>query len=163
MRFAYTRPDGGVSIVTAAPKPIDLTDEEHRARVIEKSIPPDATDVIELADDWQPPEDRTFRDAWRQLKGEIGVDMPAAREIARKTIRAARPKLFAPLDAEIDKFSAKAITGTLTANDKAAVAAAEAKRQELRDAPADPRIDVAASADELKALLVEAGAAIARA
>lgn len=76
MKFAYTRPDGGVSIVVAAPKHQlervrgPMSDEEYEARVREKSIPPDATDVIRLPDDWQPPP-RATREKWRIRNGKV--------------------------------------------------------------------------------------------
>lgn len=79
MKFAYTRPDGGVSIVMAAPKHQlersrgPMTDDEYEAHVREKSIPPDAKDVTRLPDDWQPPP-REKRDQWRIRNGEVVVE-----------------------------------------------------------------------------------------
>jgi hypothetical protein len=90
LRYAYTRPDGGVSIVNAAPKAGlervlgPLTDEQYKAHVLERSIPADATDVTELPVDWSPPEDRTFRDAWKNDKGNVTVDLARAKAIAAK-------------------------------------------------------------------------------
>lgn len=95
LRFSYTRPDGGVVIVAAAPKDKlelilgPLTDVEYRAHVLARSIPTDATDVAELPIDWSPPDtDRTFRDAWRQTAGTFSIDMKHAREILRERMRA---------------------------------------------------------------------------
>jgi len=78
MKWAYTRPDGGVSVVVAAPKEHlerargPMSDEEYEARVREKSIPADAADVIRLPEDWQPPL-REKRDKWRIENGRIVV------------------------------------------------------------------------------------------
>lgn len=57
LRYSYTRPDGGVSVVCAAPKEHiervlgPLTDAQYVAHVKERSIPADATNVVELAAD----------------------------------------------------------------------------------------------------------------
>jgi hypothetical protein len=90
IKYAYTRPDGGVSIVHAAPKEHiervlgPLTDEAYEAHVVERSIPADATNVTKLPDDWTPPDDRTFRDAWKHDKGKVVVDFEKAKKVAEK-------------------------------------------------------------------------------
>jgi hypothetical protein len=88
MKYAFTRPDGGVTIIHAASKKSlervlgPLTDAQYEAHVVERSIPADATNVTKLPDDWTPPDDRTFRDAWKHDKGEVVVDLAKAKEIA---------------------------------------------------------------------------------
>lgn len=78
MKIAYTRPDGGVSILGAMPKQsIEgilglLTDEEYRAHIM-TAIPPDATDVTVLPDGWVEP-DKAYRDAWRLKDGKVIID-----------------------------------------------------------------------------------------
>jgi hypothetical protein len=63
LRFTYTRPDGGTSVVYAAPKEKieeilgPLTDAEYVAHVKGRSIPADATNVIELPADAVLPAD----------------------------------------------------------------------------------------------------------
>lgn len=70
LRFAYTRPDGGVTIVNAAPKSHleklfgPMTDEAYEAHVLSRAIPSDAIDVTRLPDDWEEP-DRKDRDNWK--------------------------------------------------------------------------------------------------
>ena len=107
-RLAYTMPDGSVSIVIAAPKEDialtlgqPLTDKEYRKRIYDRAIPPEASDVVELAEDWQPPDsDRLFRNAWRQSGGNFTVDMPKAREMVRRALSASqRPVDDAKLEA----------------------------------------------------------------
>jgi hypothetical protein len=90
LKFSYTRPDGGVAIVHAVPKEQlervtgPLTDEQYEAHVLSRSIPPDAIDVTKLPVDWSPPEDRTFRDAWKHDKGNVTIDLAKAKAIAAK-------------------------------------------------------------------------------
>ena len=88
------------------------------------------------------PDERTFREAWDKT-GEtaITVDMAAAREIWRQKIRNARVPEFEKLDAEYMK-------ALETSSDTTAIVA---KKQALRDAPADPAIDAATTPDQLKA------------
>lgn len=75
----------------------------------------------------------------------ITIDMAKARDIWRDKIRAARAPLFAPLDI---KFQRAMETGSDTS-------AIVAGKQALRDAPEDPRLDKAATLDELKAIWPE--------
>ena len=71
----------------------------------------------------------------------FGVDMAKAREIHKDKIRAARAEKFKELDVEFTK-ALEAGTSTIDI---------AAKRQALRDAPADSGIDSAADTDALKA------------
>lgn len=95
--------------------------------------------------------DRMFRNAMRDDGKALAHDMDAAREITRDEIRSKRD--FAPLDAQIAKYGAKAATGTLTDEEKSEIATVEAERQKLRDAPADPAIDAASDIVALAAIL----------
>lgn len=150
MRIAYTRPDGGASIVIAAPKKDlervlgPLSDAEYRAHVMQRSIPADATDIKELPDNWTPPDkDRTFRNAWKHSGGQFSVDMEKARDIHRERIRQARESKMAALDVAYQRADEKA--------DSKAKADISAKKQALRDLPADPAIEAAKTPDELRA------------
>ena len=71
----------------------------------------------------------------------FGVDMAKAREIHKDKIRAARAEKFKELDVEFTKALEVATSTTDIA----------AKRQALRDAPADSGITSAADTDALKA------------
>lgn len=143
LRFSYIRrSDGGLSIVTAAPKEQlerifgPLGDEQYRRHVIERSIPMDAKDVCELPDDWQPPTSRLLRAAWRH----DGVDMPKAREIWRDHMRRARAPKLAALDIEAQRsLEIDGIVQEHTRRDK----------NILRDAPAHPDIELAMTPEEL--------------
>lgn len=87
MRIAYTRPDGGVSVVVSGPMLDGETEADFRVRVYAQSIPPDATNVSEMdiVD-----ADREFRDAWELTNNKIVVSLPKAREIQKQRIEAAR-------------------------------------------------------------------------
>ena len=71
----------------------------------------------------------------------FGVDMAKAREIHKTNIRAAREEKFKELDIEFQKALE---TGASTTD-------IVAKKQALRDAPADSGITSAADTDALKA------------
>ena len=71
----------------------------------------------------------------------FGVDMAKAREIHKTNIRAARESKFAELDVEFQKALE---TGASTTD-------IVAKKQALRDAPADSGIAAASDATTLKA------------
>jgi hypothetical protein len=88
------------------------------------------------------PEERLFRDAWSadSEAGVISVDMPMARNIWRERIRRARAPRLAELDADFMKaLETGASTATIVA-----------EKQELRDAPAHPGIEAAATPEALK-------------
>ena len=150
MRIAYTRPDGGVSIVIASPKESlekvlgPLTQVEYRNHVLARSIPADATDFKELPDDWTPPDtDRTFRNAWRHANGVFHVDMAHARNIHRDKIRSARASKLAALDVAYNKAD--------EAGDAQKKKDIAAQKQALRDLPAHPSIELAGTPDVLRA------------
>ena len=71
----------------------------------------------------------------------FGIDMAKAREIHKNNIRVAREVKFKELDVE---FTKALETGASTSD-------IAAKRQALRDAPADSGIDAASDTDALKA------------
>ena len=71
----------------------------------------------------------------------FGVDMAKAREIHKTNIRTARTPLLAALDVEFQKAQETSASTTDIV----------AKKQALRDAPADSGIAAASDADELKA------------
>ena len=70
----------------------------------------------------------------------FGIDMAKAREIHKTNIRTARAPKLAELDIEFQKALE---TGATTTD-------IVAKKQALRDAPADSAIDSATTTDELK-------------
>lgn len=89
MKIAYTRPDGGVSVVVSGPMLDGETDADFRVRVYAQSIPADATNVSELTEVQELP-DREFRDAWVMTDGVPEINLPKARVIMAKRIETAR-------------------------------------------------------------------------
>jgi hypothetical protein len=164
-KFAFARPDGGVSIVDAAPQEelervvgvptlADgklkrvLTDEQYRALVLSRmretrTLPSDAV-VVELPADWTPPDDRGFREAWKLQAESIEVDMPKARTIHMDRIRVRRNQMLDDLDKEWNRATGQ--------RKQAEADAIEAQRQTLRDLPQTFDLNTAATPDELKAV-----------
>jgi hypothetical protein len=131
-RIAYTRPDGGVSVVIPA-KGRDIVD-------ILVDIPADATNVTVID---AVPTDRAFRDAWTFDGRSFGHDMVKAREIHRDRLRVQRAPLLVALDVAYARAD--------EAGDVAAKAKIAADKQALRDVTDNPAIDAAQTVDELKA------------
>lgn len=74
----------------------------------------------------------------------ITVNMEKAKEIHRGVMRRRRAELLGRLDVEM--------LVAVENDDKAAIKTIGMKKQALRDAPADPRIDGAKSLSELRAV-----------
>ena len=73
----------------------------------------------------------------------FGVDMAKAKELHKNNIRYARGEKFAELDVQFQR--------AIETNNTSEQASIAAKKQALRDAPADSGIDAATTTDELKA------------
>ena len=108
IRYVFTRPDGGVSIIHGMPKSDiekilgELTDEEYEAHVYERSIPANAINVIKIALE-DVPASREFRDAWTHDGKNFGHDLEKARAIQLERIRVARAPKLAALDIDYQK------------------------------------------------------------
>lgn len=138
----YTDQDGNALIVI--PVPIEhlrkmpqfknMTQEQYEAHVWERSIPEDAIDPQELkAADI--PNDRYFRNAWKQNGNKINIDMPLAREIHMNAIRIARDLKLKELDIETMKGRE-----------------VQTEKQILRDLPVNTDLTTATTPEELKAI-----------
>ena len=128
-RIIYTKSDGTVSIITPAG---DVNDAI-------KDVPSGLS--YEIVEDSAIPTDRSFRNAWKQNSKTIETDMTKAKEIHKTNIRTARAPKLAELDVEFQKaLEAGSSTTDIVA-----------KKQALRDAPADSGITSAADTDALKA------------
>lgn len=131
--IAYTRPDGGVSVI--AP-----TGEITISEVMRKDVPAGAADV-QLLDSSDLP-DYTFRNAWRTGPAKkIEIDLAGAKDIAHELRRIKRATELAPLDIE--------------ASIPAKAQEAEARRQVVRDkyAAIQAQIDGCSTPDQLKAII----------
>ena len=125
----YTNSDGTVSIITPAG---DVNDAI-------KDVPSGLS--YEIVEDSVIPTDRSFRNAWKQNSKTIETDMTKAKEIHKDKIRIARTPKLAELDIEFQKAQE-------TGADTSAIVA---KKNALRDAPADSGIAAASDTDALKA------------
>lgn len=158
-RLIYTQPNGSVAVVIPAPdaraevvipavpgesseiRRIE-TDEEFLERIAARSIP--AGVAYTVVDAEQVPADRTYRDAWQAAGAGLVVDMDRARSIHRDRMRVKRKPMLEALDVDYVRADER--------GDPAAKAQVVARKQALRDAPADPRIDAAQTPEELKAV-----------
>lgn len=91
--------------------------------------------------------DRQFRDALVDDGKALVHDMVKARDILRDQLRVARVPLFDENDLVLQD--------ALVSEDKVALQAATARRDQLRDITDDPRIESAQTVEDLKAITVE--------
>lgn len=145
MRVAITNADGSVAIMSLIAA--GEWDDKRIADEVERSGLPSQPILWRRIDDGDLPTDRSFRGAWSDNGKAIVHDMPKARDIQRERIRALRAPLLAGLDAEYQRAD--------EAEDKAAKRAVALRKQALRDAPSDPRIDSADTIEQLKAITLE--------
>ena len=94
-----------------------------------------------IVEDSDIPKNTFFSQAWKIVDGKIEMDMTKAREVHRENIRIARQEKLAELDIEFQRaLESSSDTSTIVA-----------KKQALRDAPADSAIDAATDEAGLKA------------
>ena len=147
-KIAYTRADGGVSIVyPVAKEQIEkvlgpLTEEQYEAHVRERSIPSDALNVHDFNDE-SFLADREFRDAWVSDGKTISHDLEKARDIQLKRIRLAREPKLEALDKE---FMLAVEKGDDSKRNEAAAA-----KQALRDITEPLKALVPTSIEDIKA------------
>ena len=94
-----------------------------------------------IVEDSEIPKNTFFSRAWKIVDGKIEMDITKAREVHRENIRIARQEKLAELDIEFQRaLESSSDTSTIVA-----------KKQALRDAPADSAIDAATDEAGLKA------------
>ena len=94
-----------------------------------------------IVEDSEIPKNTFFTRAWKIVDGKIEMDITKAREVHRENIRIARQEKLAELDIEFQRaLESSSDTSTIVA-----------KKQALRDAPADSDIAAASDTDALKA------------
>lgn len=146
-KIIFTRPDGGLSVVTPAinshPVREDITEAEAEQRAWDK-LPTDAINP-QWVDASAIPADRTFRDAWKDGGGKVVHDMNKAREIHKEELRRIRTPKLAALDVAYQRADE---VGDTTEKQRIATI-----KQAMRDATADPAIDAAQTPEELKVVL----------
>lgn len=122
-KIIYTRPDGGICVVHPVYKK-DGELEVEMSVVLEKSVPPDATNV-QVVEESEIPTDRSFRNAWTPSGASIVVDMTKARAIHLSRIRRIRDKKLELLDKETMK----------NIKNPTKIDEIESQKQTLRDLP----------------------------
>lgn len=156
VKISITRPDGGVTIMAFVTKSFlphgdgkndiefqrEATAENINAEIKKANL---ACASWRIIDDSEIPEDRTFRDAWKD-DSKIFVDMQKAREIHKANLRKARRPLLVSLDFKFMR--------ALEAGDTKKQAEIAAQKQALRDVTAKPEIEAAQTPDALKAITV---------
>lgn len=95
------------------------------------------------------PATRAYRGAWTDTGVRIEHDMVKARDIHREKLRRARAPLLAALDVEYQLADEQ--------NDTKGKRAVAARKQALRDAPADPRIAQAETIEQLASIALGDG------
>ena len=128
-RIIYTATDGTVSII------IPTGDVNDAIKDVPNGL------SYKIVDDSVIPLDRSFRNAWKQNEENIETDMTKAKEIHKINIREARESKLAELDIEFQKAQETSASTTDIV----------AKKQALRDAPADSAIASASNEAGLKA------------
>lgn len=94
-----------------------------------------------IVEDSEIPKNTFFTRAWKIVDGKIEMDITKAREVHRENIRMARQEKLAELDVQFQRaLESSSDTSTIVA-----------KKQALRDAPADSAIDAATDEAGLKA------------
>ena len=128
-RIIWTEPSGQVAVL-------------YPIEAIENCIKdvPDGLSYY-IVEDEEIPKNTFFERAWKIVDGKIEMDIAKAREVHRENIRIARQEKLAELDIEFQR-------ALETSADTSAIIA---KKQALRDAPADSAIDAATTESELKA------------
>lgn len=124
MHIAYTRPDGGVSVIVPAPdaKLPTESDADFMARVA-LAVPPDATNVTQV----ETLPTRTFRNAWKVEGGAVAHDMVKARALKMAEIRKERDARLAASDISYMRAQEQ--------NKAPEMASLKGQRQALRDLP----------------------------
>ena len=141
-KIIYTQENGVIAVVHPTPQSLEeMTIEEIAQRVVPVGI------TYSIVADSVIPKDRSFRNSWVGVGiGSTGgttitEDMTKAKELHKAKIRESRVDKFAELDVEYQR-------ATETSADTSAIVA---KKQALRDAPADSGIATAVNTTDLKA------------
>lgn len=141
--IAIARPDGGVAIMQFVTRDAHGMSREAPPENIEAEIKKSGTPCASwrIIDPAEIPNDRTFRNAWKDVGDKIDHDMARAREIHMDRIRAVRNARLAETDVQV--------TRALEAGQDTKEIAA--KRRALRGLPQTFDISKCATVEELKA------------
>ncbi len=124
-KIIYTQDDGGMCIVTPSPNWKGTIQA-----LAAKDVPAGRT--YQIIEDTEIPKDRTYRNAWKEGKKAIDIDMPKARNIFLDNVRVLRNAKLAELDVEVVK---KVERGE-------SMAELAMEKQRLRDLPATLSVEL---------------------
>jgi hypothetical protein len=142
-KIIYLQPNGVLAVVTPVINTHPVREGISEGEAIQRSIKRLPRGVsYQIVDESKIPVDRTFRDGWVVGKGCVEHDLAKCRELHRQKLREMRAPLLADLDVSYMRAD--------ESGDQLAKEEIKAKKQALRDVTADPRIDAAASIDDLK-------------
>lgn len=154
-KLALTMADGSLAIMHFVTRGFNPDGSvQFEAKVSDQSVRAECAKCgFDLArwrviSDEELPSDREYRNAWVDRGGRIDHDMTKARELCRQKLRAARAPKLAALDVEYQRADED--------NDAWRKQQVTLEKRRLRDITADPRIDKAASVDDLKAITGQA-------
>jgi hypothetical protein len=111
-RVCFTRPDGGVSVMTPAA-------EVSLAQIMAEDVPVGAT-AVRLCDSAALPPDREFRNAWTDDGTSVTVGLAKARDIQKERIERARLR-------KARELLEREMMGENVTSEKAALRAIDAK------------------------------------
>ena len=148
-KIIYTRPDGGLSVVTPVINTIPVREQITEAQAEQRAWDKLSKDALNprWADAGEIPSDRTFRNAWEDT-GRVQVNMPKARELHKAKLRDIRKPKMEALDVAYMRAD--------ELGDTAAKQIIAVQKQALRDVTADPAIEAAMTPKELKAVMPKA-------
>lgn len=148
-KIIYSRPDGRLCVIHPNINTIaesnGITPQAALERA-KKDIPRDAINP-RVVDESAIPADRTFRNAWIDTGNEVAHDIAKCRDLYRQILRDLRAPKLKALDVEFMRAAER--------GDTTAISDISVRKQLLRDAPQDPRIDAAVTIEELKAVIPE--------
>ena len=143
-RIVLQKPDGSILVVTPAADVVEgETETEYLDRIAARTLAavPSFAGCVRLADvELSDIPGRRFREAWRQVGGGIGVDLPSARSIVMADLRAERNRRLTETDAEKNRLD-----DVGTSQEKNAL---RVRRQALRDLPVVVAAEIAAMTAE---------------
>ena len=134
-KIIYTRPDGGLSVVSPA-----TSEQDAWSKLPQDAISPRFVEASDI------PADRSYRNGWKDTGVAIRHDMPKCRNLHRQKLRELRTPKLLKLDA--DYLRADEL------GDTAEKARISSLKRALRDITAHPAIDAATTIEELKVITI---------
>lgn len=142
--YAFKMADGSVAIHRDHTERLPIAEQIAKYEAGTKDAAGNPASVVSHVEITDVPADRTFRNAWDATGSNVDVDMPKARVIHMDRIRGRRNEILVESDADL----VRAMEG----NDTAEENRIKAKRQALRDLPANTNLNNAPNPTALDAI-----------